>query len=102
MGEKQTQTPAADLAPENAGVQALGNSRRVARTPPVDMAHENMGLKARVAVLEAEKTQRTADEGLISAKMARGLSRGQAVAVITRQREYDTAKKAAEAKTKTK
>ena len=39
------------------------------------------------------EAQRAADEKIIAEKMARGLSRQQAVNVIRRQREFDTAAK---------
>jgi hypothetical protein len=50
---------------------------------------ENAALKARIAELESAKTRMDADETLIAAKMARGLRREQASAVINRQREFD-------------
>ncbi|MGA2749121.1 MAG: hypothetical protein ABSG59_10120 [Verrucomicrobiota bacterium] len=54
-----------------------------------ELAAENAVLKARLAELEAAKKQNDADEEAIAAKMARGLRREQAIAVIQRQREYD-------------
>jgi hypothetical protein len=60
---------------------------------------ENAALKARIAEMESAKTQIAADEALIVAKMAKGLRREQARAVINRQREHDAfLKKQAEEK----
>jgi len=56
---------------------------------------ENAALKARIAELESAKTQIAADEALIVAKMAKGLRREQARAVINRQREFDARQKTA-------
>lgn len=53
---------------------------------------ENAELKARLAELESAKTRIDADEELIAKKMARGLRREQAAAVIKRQREFDAKK----------
>ena len=66
-------------------------------SPVVDLAAENATLKARIAELEAQAKQNVADEKIIAEKMRHGLSREQALQVISRQRAYDT-KKAAEAK----
>ena len=67
-----------------------------ATTPPPaagDLAAENAILKARIAQFEAVKKQAEADEVIIGEKMARGLRREQAIAVIKRQRDYDAARK---------
>jgi hypothetical protein len=61
--------------------------------PAPDLAAENAALKARLAQIESAKTQTDADEKLIAEKMARGLRREQAAAVISRQREFDSNKK---------
>lgn len=53
------------------------------------LAEENAALKKQVAELEAAKKQTEADEVVIREKMAKGLRREQAIAVIERQREYD-------------
>jgi hypothetical protein len=53
---------------------------------------ENAALKARIAEMESVKSQNEADETQIVAKMAKGLRREQARAVILRQREYDKRK----------
>jgi hypothetical protein len=53
---------------------------------------ENTALKARLAELESAKTRTDADEVLIAKKMAKGLRREQAAAVIKRQREFDARK----------
>jgi hypothetical protein len=53
---------------------------------------ENAALKARIAEMESVKAQNDADETQIVAKMAKGLRREQARAVILRQREYDKRK----------
>ena len=66
-----------------------------------DLAAENAVLKARLAELEAAKKQTDADEQAIAAKMAKGLRREQAIAVIQRQREYE-ARRAATRKPATK
>jgi hypothetical protein len=58
-----------------------------------DLAAENATLKARLAEFEAAKKQADADEVLIIDKMAKGLRREQAIAVIKRQREFDARKK---------
>ncbi len=50
---------------------------------------ENAALKARIAEMETAKTRIDADETEISKKMAKGLRREQASAVINRQREFD-------------
>jgi len=57
--------------------------------PPIDLAAENATLKAKVAELELAKVQSAEEEKVIAAKIAKGLSRAQAIAVIRRQREYD-------------
>jgi len=63
-------------------------------TPPTaaDLAAENATLKARIAQFEAAKKQADADEILIAEKMAMGLRREQAAAVLKRQREFDARK----------
>jgi hypothetical protein len=58
-------------------------------TPAAELAAENAALKAKIAEYQAVKRQADADEIVIAAKMAKGLRREQAVAVIGRQREYD-------------
>ncbi len=66
-----------------------------AATPPPaagDLAAENAILKARIAQFEAVKKQAEADEVIIGEKMARGLRREQAIAVIKRQREFEAAR----------
>jgi hypothetical protein len=68
--------PAADLGADTSAVQA-----------------ENAALKARIAELESAKTRIDADEALITQKMAKGLRREQAAAVIRRQREFDERRK---------
>lgn len=50
---------------------------------------EFKALKAENAALKEAKSQNDADESLIMAKMARGLSRAQAINIITRQREFE-------------
>lgn len=57
-----------------------------------DLAAENVTLKAKIAQFEAAKKQADADEVLIAEKMAKGLRREQAAAVIKRQREFETRK----------
>jgi predicted DNA-binding WGR domain protein len=57
-----------------------------------DLAAENATLKARIAQFEAARKQADADEILIAEKMARGLRREQAAAVLKRQREFDARK----------
>jgi predicted DNA-binding WGR domain protein len=66
-------------------------------TPPTaaDLAAENATLKAKIAEFQAAKKQAEADEILIAEKMAKGLRREQAAAVIRRQREFDARKAAA-------
>jgi predicted DNA-binding WGR domain protein len=54
-----------------------------------DLAAENAALKARIADYESAKAQNAADEKLISEKMAKGLRREQAAAVIKRQQKFD-------------
>jgi hypothetical protein len=61
--------------------------------PAADLAAENATLKARIAEFESAKKQADADEILIAEKMAKGLRREQAAAVIKRQREFDARKK---------
>jgi len=63
-----------------------------------DLAAENATLKARLAEFEAAKKQTDADEILIAQKMAKGLRREQAAAVIKRQREFDARKAPGSAK----
>jgi hypothetical protein len=57
-----------------------------------DLAAENAALKARLAEMESAKSRLDADEILIAAKMAKGLRREQARAVINRQREFEARK----------
>ena len=59
------------------------------------LAAENADLKAKVAEFTAAKKQADADEILIAEKMAKGLRREQAAAVLKRQREFDAAKQKA-------
>jgi hypothetical protein len=61
-------------------------------TTAADLAAENATLKARLAEFEAARKQADADEILITEKMAKGLRREQAAAVIKRQREFDARK----------
>jgi hypothetical protein len=61
---------------------------------------ENAALKARIAEMESAKTRIDADEILIAGKMAKGLRREQASAVIRRQREFEAGKKTETVKTK--
>jgi hypothetical protein len=61
--------------------------------PAADLAAENATLKAKIAEFEAARKQADADEILIVDKMAKGLRREQAIAVIKRQREFDARKK---------
>jgi predicted DNA-binding WGR domain protein len=63
-----------------------------------DLAAENATLKARIAQFEAAKKQADADEILIAEKMAKGLRREQAAAVLKRQREFDARKTQATSK----
>ena len=58
------------------------------------LAAENAALKAKVAEFTAAKKQAAADEILIAGKMAKGLRREQAAAVLKRQREFDARQKA--------
>jgi hypothetical protein len=73
---------------------AKENSTRAVSEPgdAATLASENAALKARIAEMESVKSQNDADEALIVAKMAKGLRREQARAVIYRQREYDKKK----------
>jgi len=57
-----------------------------------DLAAENATLKARLAEFQAAKQQADADEILIAEKMAKGLRREQAAAVLKRQRDFDARK----------
>ena len=59
-----------------------------------DLAAENAALKAKIAEFQAAKKQADADEILIAVKMAKGLRREQAAAVLKRQREFDERQKA--------
>jgi len=61
-----------------------------------DLAAENAALKATIAQFQAAKKQADADEIIIAEKMAKGLRREQAVAVLKRQREFDEARRKAE------
>ncbi|HEV7926743.1 MAG TPA: hypothetical protein VGR14_15395 [Verrucomicrobiae bacterium] len=61
-------------------------------TSASDLAAENAALKAKVAEFQAAKKQADADEILIADKMAKGLRREQAAAVLRRQRDFDTRK----------
>ena len=65
------------------------------KTPVDKLLAENKALTARITELEAAAKQHATDEEIIREKMGRGLSREQALQVITRQREFDVAKKAA-------
>ena len=60
---------------------------------PPDLAAENASLKARLAQFEEAKKQAAADEIQINEKIARGLRREQAIAVLKRQRDFDQRKK---------
>jgi hypothetical protein len=61
-------------------------------TTTSDLAAENAALKAKVAEFQAAKKQADADEILIADKMAKGLRREQAAAVLKRQRDFDARK----------
>jgi hypothetical protein len=61
-------------------------------TTATDLAAENAALKVKVAEFQAARKQADADEILIAEKMARGLRREQAAAVLKRQREFDSRK----------
>jgi hypothetical protein len=66
--------------------------------PASDLAAENAALKAQLAGIEAAKKQADADEIVIREKMAKGLRREQAKAVIDRQRAFDAANPARKAR----
>jgi hypothetical protein len=57
-----------------------------------DPVAENAALKKRIAELESNQTQASADEGLIKQKTAAGLTRDQAVRSIANQRRFDEVK----------
>jgi len=59
-------------------------------------------LQTRLDAFEKTEAQRAADEKIIIEKMARGLSREQAVHVIQRQREFDVARDKSKAESKKK
>jgi predicted DNA-binding WGR domain protein len=61
-------------------------------TTASDLAAENAALKGKIAEFQAAKKQADADEILIAEKMAKGLRREQAAAVLKRQREFDARK----------
>jgi len=61
-------------------------------TTATDLAAENAALKAKIAEFQAAQKQADADEILIAEKMAKGLRREQAAAVLKRQREFDARK----------
>jgi hypothetical protein len=79
MPKENPTRPAPDLAADSS---ALASAQA-----------ENAALKARIAELESAKTRIAADEEKIAAKMAKGLRREQASAVIQRQREFDARNK---------
>jgi hypothetical protein len=58
------------------------------------LSAENAELKGQLKKYINAELKRTADEKIIVEKMAHGLSRQQAINVIHRQREFDTAPKA--------
>ncbi len=60
--------------------------------PSADLASENAALKSKIAEFQAAKKQADADEILVAEKMAKGLRREQAAAVLKRQREFDARK----------
>ena len=60
-----------------------------------ELETENAELRRRLAERDKADQQRAADEEIIAGKMARGLSREQAISTIKRQREFDAAKNAA-------
>jgi hypothetical protein len=68
------------------------------QTTATDLAAENAALKAKIAEFQAAQKQADADEILIAEKMAKGLRREQAAAVLKRQREFDARKTPATAK----
>ena len=61
-------------------------------TSAAELAAENEALKVKVAEFQAARKQADANEILIAEKMARGLRREQAAAVLKRQREFDARK----------
>ena len=61
-----------------------------------DLAAENAELRRRLAEYEA-RDQQAVKEGVITEKMAHGLSRERAIAVIQRQRQFDATKLGAKA-----
>jgi hypothetical protein len=50
---------------------------------------ENAALKQQIAELTAKRAQNEAEEKIIGEKMAKGLTRAQAISVIARQKAYD-------------
>ena len=67
-------------------------------TPAQTIARLTAELKIatdKIVSYEKADAQRTADEKVIAQKMSLGLSRDQAIAVIKRQKDHDTAKAAA-------
>jgi len=103
----------ASLAEQNESlkkkVTSLTDENTSLRNTVSSLAGENSRLNAQVKsladeleALKAADAQRAADEKLITEKMARGLSRAQAIEVIKRQRTFDAerARAAKEAKAK--
>jgi len=69
-----------------------GGAGAAAKPPTIaDLQAQNAALQAENEALKAAKKQLDADEAIITAKMAAGLTRPQAIAVIQRQREHDKA-----------
>lgn len=78
------ETGATPVAPDHAETPAETIARLTAQLTAV---------QAELGQYKAADAQRQADEKVIAAKMALGLSRPQALAVIQRQKEHDEAEK---------
>jgi len=73
---------------------ASGGNGPAKETPEQIIARltaDNKALAAKVAVYEAAEAERTKEEQVIAEKIAAGLTREQAIAVIKRQKEHDAA-----------
>jgi hypothetical protein len=71
-----------------------GPAAPVKETPEQIIARltaENQALADQVAAFEAKETERAAEEKQIAEKVAAGLTRDQAIAVIKRQKDHDAA-----------
>jgi len=77
-------------SPETAASTTAADSPATPPAPTIEsLQAENAALRAQLASLGSSNAAQSADERVIVEKMAKGLTRAQAIAAVRRQKEYD-------------